>query len=332
MSRRDPGPERGIALLVVLLLLTILLLMAFEFAFTSRTEVEMAGNYRESAQAYYLALTAMDRAIEELTQPADFCFRDEETGEVYLARNPDPPLAVAELVELARENIVRRGLEVDQGYYSYSLRDEEGLFQLNRASRETLIQLMTVLGVQIGAERDEIVDSIMDWLDADELRGLNGAEDDYYADLEIPYSTRGSRFEAIEELTLVRGITADLFYGYEDQPGLRDLITIWGNHRTPNRYTASFPVLVARHGEAEAQQIRDQREGLPLEPGMGRTQREVLSSYFTILAEGQVLGSRTYRQIRAVVQVIGRTTGGASTVQVIHWDDAATSPPRRVIH
>ena len=130
---------------------------------------------------------------------------------------------------------------------------------------------------------------------------------------------------------MVRGITPELFYGSDSQPGLRDLITVWGNQRTPNRFTAPIPVLIATHGELEADQIRIRREDAPLTSGHGRSRREVLSSYYTILAEGQIAQNRVYRQIRAVVQVIGRGGGGAATVQVIHWDDAAAVPPRRVI-
>jgi general secretion pathway protein K len=330
-DRSQGKSEEGIALLVILLLLTVLLLMAFEFAFTSRTEVDMAGNYRDSTRAYFLALAALDEAVRELSKPADFCFRDEETGEVYFARNTDPPERVESLIAWARENQQRLGFELGDGVYSYSIRDEDGLFQINRADREGLVQLLDVLGVQIGTERDEIVDAILDWRDLDDLRGLNGAEDEFYNNLEIPYSTRGARFETLEELLMVRGITPELFYGDDSQPGLRDLVTVWGNQRTPNRFTAPYPVLAATRGEIEADQMRIRREDAPMASGRGRSRREVLSSYYTILAEGQIPKNKVYRQIRAVVQVIGRGGGSAATVQVIHWDDAAAVPPRRVI-
>ncbi len=331
MKTPERSDERGIALLVVLLLLTVLLLMAFEFAFTSRTEVDMAGNYRDSTRAYYLALAALDRAVEEIMQPADFCFRDEETGEVYFARNSDPPLAVEALVADALENEARTGRRLVDGHCSYSIRDENAYLQINRASRETLGRLLGRVGVQIGSERDEIIDAIVDWKDADDLRGLNGAEDDHYADLEIPYSTRGGGFAALEELLLVRGVTPELFFGVDDEPGLRDLVTIWGNRRSPNRYTAPVAVLTARHGEAEAQSIKLDRESAPLGQRSGRSRREVLSNHYTIVAEGQIGGSQIYRQIRVVVQVVGRGSAGASTVQVLHWDDTGSAPPRRVL-
>ena len=160
---------------------------------------------------------------------------------------------------------------------------------------------------------------------------MNGAEDDHYADLEIPYSTRGGGFAALEELLLVRGVTPELFFGVDDEPGLRDLVTIWGNRRSPNRYTAPVAVLTARHGEAEAQSIKLDRESAPLGQRSGRSRREVLSNHYTIVAEGQIGGSQIYRQIRVVVQVVGRGSAGASTVQVLHWDDTGSAPPRRVL-
>ena len=291
----------------------------------------MAGNYRDSSRAYYLAIAALDRAVEEIMQPADFCFRDEETGEVYFARNSDPPLAVEALLAEALESTVRTGRWLEYGYCSYAIHDESALIQINRASRETLARLLDQVGIQIGTERDEIIDAILDWKDADDLRGLSGAEDDYYSTLELPYATRGGGFRALEELLMVRGITPEIFYGDEDLPGLRDLVTVWGNRRTPNRYTAPYPVLVARLGEAEAQTIQLDRMSTPLTQRSGRSRREVLSSYLSIGAEGQVEQSEIYRQIRAVVQVVGRGSAGASAVQVLHWDDTGSTPPRRVL-
>ena len=39
-------------------------------------------------------------------------------------------------------------------------------------------------------DRDIIVDSILDWRDADDLYRLNGAENEYYESLTYPYGTK----------------------------------------------------------------------------------------------------------------------------------------------
>jgi hypothetical protein len=77
---------------------------------------------------------------------------------------------------------------------------------------------------------ETIVNSIIDWQDRDDLRtGDDGAESDYYLGLSPPYRAKNARIDSIEELLLVRGVTADLVYGTPGHPGLRDVFTIWGH-------------------------------------------------------------------------------------------------------
>lgn len=59
------------------------------------------------------------------------------------------------------------------------------------------------------------VDAILDWLDygdMDESR-QEGAENEYYASLEIPYPCKNGPMDSIEELLLIKGITPELYYG-----------------------------------------------------------------------------------------------------------------------
>jgi hypothetical protein len=80
------------------------------------------------------------------------------------------------------------------------------------------------------AEVETIVNSIIDWQDRDDLRsGDDGAESDYYLGLTPPYRAKNAKIDSIEELLLVRGVTADLVYGGPDRPGFRDVFTVWGH-------------------------------------------------------------------------------------------------------
>jgi general secretion pathway protein K len=60
---------------------------------------------------------------------------------------------------------------------------------------------------------DTVVDSIIDWSDPDDLRRLHGAESEYYLGLRVPYRAKNGWFDSPEEMLLVRGMTAALFYG-----------------------------------------------------------------------------------------------------------------------
>jgi general secretion pathway protein K len=103
-----------------------------------------------------------------------------------------------------------------------------------------------------------IISSIKDWLDSgddDAVTGLNGAESDYYQDLDPPYPCKNGLFTHISELLLVRGVTADLFQGAGGEQGLSKYITVFGmNESSDNSFTydgkinintAELPVLVA---------------------------------------------------------------------------------------
>ena len=60
-------------------------------------------------------------------------------------------------------------------------------------------QLQAVLD-ESGVDMDEaaaIADSIMDWRDSNDLHMLNGAEEDYYQDLDAPYSCKDGKFDSI---------------------------------------------------------------------------------------------------------------------------------------
>jgi len=67
--------------------------------------------------------------------------------------------------------------------------------------------------MQLPGMTDEVADSIMDWLDADNESRSNGAESDYYSGLEPPYETRNGPIESLEELLLVKGVTRELLFG-----------------------------------------------------------------------------------------------------------------------
>lgn len=60
---------------------------------------------------------------------------------------------------------------------------------------------------------NEVADSLLDWVDADNDPREFGSEADYYAGLDPPYQPRNGVVEAMEELLLVRGVTRELLLG-----------------------------------------------------------------------------------------------------------------------
>jgi general secretion pathway protein K len=55
------------------------------------------------------------------------------------------------------------------------------------------------------------VDSFQDWIDRDDLARVNGAEAPYYRSQGFAYTPRNYDLQYMEELTLIRGVDADLY-------------------------------------------------------------------------------------------------------------------------
>ncbi len=62
------------------------------------------------------------------------------------------------------------------------------------------------------AESEEIMDAVVDWLDSDQgISGFGGAEQDYYSQIEPPYTMTNGLMVSVSELSRVKGVTQTLY-------------------------------------------------------------------------------------------------------------------------
>jgi type II secretory pathway component PulK len=118
-------------------------------------------------------------------------------------------------------------IQIGNIYCDVYLHDENGKINLNGindGNKGILIEYFTQIGIDV-FDADIIVDSILDWIDPDDLNHLNGAEDNYYGSLPEPYKTKDAPFSSIEELVLVRGVTPEIF------ESIRNDITVYGGEQ-----------------------------------------------------------------------------------------------------
>jgi len=93
----------------------------------------------------------------------------------------------------------------------------------NESARLNLATLLRWERQQPGAGREALLnlpemsesmaDAILDWIDADGSKRQFGAEENYYAGLNLPYGPRNAPPASLEELLLVRGVTRDRMFG-----------------------------------------------------------------------------------------------------------------------
>ncbi|MGH8507628.1 MAG: general secretion pathway protein GspK [Gammaproteobacteria bacterium] len=176
--------EQGFALVIVLWVLALLSSLAASLAFSMRTETTLAYDLAAQAQARALAEAGVYRGILELINP-DRLRRWRGDGSRHRIRFGGAPITV-------------------------SVQDEAGKIDLNSAQRELLDTLLRASGVE-DERRDALLDAIEDWRDADNLRRLNGAEDQEYEAAGRTYGAKDATFNTVEELQQVLGVTPRLF-------------------------------------------------------------------------------------------------------------------------
>jgi general secretion pathway protein K len=297
----------GVALILVVWVVVVLTAIVGEFAFTMRTELNIARNFKEEEEAYQLALAGIEKAKLELLSinRAEVMYFDEE-GMLMFGVNEE-------------EEKPSRKAEIGKGSFEYKITDEDGKVNINIATDGQLKALFLDSGIDV-TDVDIIVDSIYDWKDDNDLHRLNGAEEDYYKSLDNPYSCKDGPFSTVEELLLVKGITKEILYGSKDKEkddeeyysGVAQYLTVHGSNLI-NINTALEPVLDTVLDPTKAQNVIIMRETGPIYKAVGKS--KISSEYFTILSTGKNMDGSVKRRVKSVVKLIGKN------LETLYWND-----------
>lgn len=212
--------QSGIALVTVILIISILVAAALELNRSTRADVYDAANLSDGLRLAYVAKSGFYGAAALLVN----------------SNNPYDTLrdnwANTEALSVQSKTLFTNG------YFMVNIEDEKGKIPLNRLVtgstvnadiKDMLLRLLAAREFDLGDRKAaEIVDAIIDWIDADNsVTGL-GAESSYYASLPRPYAAKNAPLDCIEEMLMIKGITNELFAGTKDKPALRQLVTIYG--------------------------------------------------------------------------------------------------------
>jgi len=205
----------------------------------------------------------------------------QETQALYMARSglaivrealvEDDPQVDSYQDDWAAANEIGAVPIADVGWATGRVSDEEGKFNVldlikdgesdehTDLAAERLIILLLEIGIP-ESRAEEIVDSLIDWMDDDGSVTGSGAEDLYYATLDSPYTCPNDLPSGIDELSLVKGIGPVLLYqGEGDIPPLVDFITVYGNKKGSDRFrlinlnTAPLAVILTLSPEMDRQ-------------------------------------------------------------------------------
>ncbi|MFZ1386833.1 MAG: type II secretion system protein GspK [Thiolinea sp.] len=189
MSARPNLPlnkQHGVALIMVLWMVMIMMTMAGTLMYAVKTETQLVTYARSTAQARSFAEAAAHYTVMQLFLPADK--RELKLGGTASTWTRDG-----------------YGVEI-------RVIGENGLIDINQANRELLKKVLEALAV-VDQEAEAVLDAIEDFRDPDDLKHVNGAEDDDYKTAGLDYGAKDAPFERIEELQQVLGITPLIYQG-----------------------------------------------------------------------------------------------------------------------
>jgi general secretion pathway protein K len=205
--------ERGTALLTVMWVVLIISIVSMALAASVRMQVRSDLDSFDSNRAFFMAKGAAESMF------------------ALIATQPDLPKD-SPIVRTANGDYV---FPLQSGEVHVRFESAEGLIDLNQASDRLLAAMFDSVGVS-EEERNHLVDSILDWRDADDIPHLYGAEINDYTQIPGHRLPRNAPFESVDELLQVKYMTPQIYNGallldsvtgqYRRMPGVRDLLTI----------------------------------------------------------------------------------------------------------
>lgn len=228
--------EKASILIISLWILAILSMFAIGIGHKLSLQVRLLDNHLDSVRAFYIAEAGIKRAIAESQKQPQNAIYSDSFNQPWLNNE-----AVFKDVEFGDGRYTVESVDI-AGLYGMS--DEQGRININTALFDVLKAL---LKEEVADEEAAggIAAAIIDWRDEDnevfqdpDTKTWIGAEDAYYQIQDPPYKCKNSRFDTVEEMLLVRGVTPEIFYG------IIKFITVYGNSAV-NINTAPKPVLIA---------------------------------------------------------------------------------------
>ena len=212
MQRR----QDGMALIVVLWLVVLLSVMAAGHSKNVHTDTTLAARQVQSAKARALAEAGINHVILEMLA-ADSDRKLPVDGSLFTVRIGDDDITIA-------------------------IRDATGFVDLNAAKPELLEAALEACGVGETARRD-LVDTLLDWRDGDELRRMHGIEDDDYMAAGVAWTSRDGAFEAVDELKYLPGMSQSRY------ECLAPFVTVYSGRGGLNMEYAPPALIMALTGE-----------------------------------------------------------------------------------
>lgn len=194
----------GFVLLLVLVVVTLLSFAVYSFSSLMVTEFGAAKTSLQHLKRRQLAESALELAIADLRSPPKV--ERKTTVTIPLADGESGMMTLLQRLPSSAE------VKPDFGWLSESSKLNLRTLPLKASRRPLARRRLTMIpGMTV-----PLADAILDWIDEDNEPSEFGVEAEWYLSQVQPRVPRNGIFEDLRELLLVRGMTAELMFG-EDQ-------------------------------------------------------------------------------------------------------------------
>ncbi len=250
---KNADNQRGVALLVTITILFVVFTLVSEVSRNTRNSLKQADIEKTRVRLAQIATSGLHIGIAIL-------MADKKTSEIDSVQ--ESWADQEQIDEILSE------VPFNEGEISLRIVDEGGKIQINalvdypegknfntsqKLLWENFLQFLNPPDDSIdnlGLNTD-IVNCVKDWLDFgddDATTGINGVEDDYYKNLDSPYSCNNGPLNDLGELVLIKGFTQEMVDRVEMGYSMADLLTIYGmeekSSSTEKKAGFTFPGLI----------------------------------------------------------------------------------------
>ncbi|MGK0176312.1 MAG: general secretion pathway protein K [Lentimonas sp.] len=192
---KQSTPRQGSVLIAVLAIILLITFIVTRFMDEAIEDLEYRALFNEPADVRSYAYSMLEVALATIQEVALI-----DDGKLYAGEQGwNDPVNYADIK-------VPNGWEVQ-----IEIHDEGGKLPINTMSEELLNRLLEEeLEFDFGTAR-ELSSTLLDWIDEDDRRRLNGAESDDYLSNDPPYRSANRPLQSLEELRLLKVWSSEFF-------------------------------------------------------------------------------------------------------------------------
>ena len=276
-GRAASSAKGGSALILVLWVIGMLAMFISNMAFDAHIEARITSYYRKRHKAASLAHSGVELAKLIMDKSAEINPQSDEEP-------PKDDSWYMDAKRLAQGNTLTATYPLGEGSIRLSIVTEQARRNVNLLTLEEEWERVLDVGGIPEELWPELIESFLDWTDADDNVRDDGAEtEDYYATLEQPYRARNGALYSVDELVRIKGFSPPILYGGplkmqrgDDEPvfvrGIADMLTTYGDKKI-NANAAAMRVLMTlpdAEGVSDlvAGAVLEEREGVENDEGI----------------------------------------------------------------